>query len=109
MKTKITQMLQRIEKGFSELSKNLTTLSFSNFILLALPIVMFFCGIFRNPLLALVVGGIYLVGFVGLMIFYESAQKDTPRLKFTYLILGWLLVVISWMWLEIISKLAFNI
>lgn len=102
MKTYIQKLFSLVVKLNSRAYKNLTTLSFHRFTLLAFPIALFFSGIFKDPIFALLIGAIYIVGFLGLVTLYESRKKETTMLKYCYLILGWLVVVISYIWLEII-------
>lgn len=102
MKTYIQKLFSLMVQVNSRAYKNLTTLSFPRFALLSFPIALFFSGIFKDPMFALLIGAIYLVGFLGLVTLYESRKKETTQLKYMYLILGWLLVVICYIWLEIL-------
>ena len=71
--------------------------------LLAYVVLLFFSGIFHNPLYALVVGFVYWVGLVGLVTLIDARLRVEN--KFLYGFLGVSLLFISWVWLEILIQL----
>lgn len=104
---KIVQIINRLVHINEKLYNKSVNLSFFQFVILSFPITLLLSGIIRDPFTGLIVGGIYTLGFVGLVNFYNSRQKETSMLKYAYLLMGFLLVVVSMLWLEILMWLKF--
>lgn len=70
--------------------------------LLAYVLLLFFSGIWQNPLFACIVAGVYLLGLVGFVTVIDARKKVSER--WLYGFLGCLLMVICVVWIEILYK-----
>jgi hypothetical protein len=80
-------------------------LSRDKLFLLAYPILLFFSGIFQNPLFACIIAALYELGLVGLVTIYDARFKAERSNQFLYGFLGVLLLFISLAWLEILVQI----
>ena len=69
--------------------------------LLMYPVFVFMGGVLQSPLLGVVVGAVYELGFVGLLLFYCSVRME-GEMTWLYLVLGIILVVLCLIWLELL-------
>lgn len=73
--------------------------------LCAYVLLLFFSGIWQNPLFACVVAGVYLVGLVGFVTVYDARKRVGRGERFMYGFLGCLLLFICVVWLEILYQI----
>jgi hypothetical protein len=73
------------------------------YLIAAYPILFLMSGFMQDPFTAMLVAAIYEVGLVGLYLFYKSAFLPNAALRWMYLGLGILLVVLAWIWLQVLS------
>lgn len=59
-------------------------------------------GFMQDPLSAMLIAAIYEIGLVGLCLFYKSAFLNSA-LRWLYLALGCLLILLAWIWLQVLS------
>jgi hypothetical protein len=70
--------------------------------LLAYVLLLFFSGIWQNPLFACIISAVYLLGLAGLVTVYDARKKASRSNQYMYSFLGCLLIFISVVWLEIL-------
>ena len=80
-------------------------LSRKQLLVCAYPILLFFSGIWQNPIFAMVIAGVYEVGLVGLFLVNEARYKTERLYQYAYVVLGGLLMFTMLMWLETLYKL----
>jgi hypothetical protein len=75
------------------------------YLIAAFPFLFLMSGFMQDPFTAMLIAAIYEVGLAGLCLFYKSAFQPNAALSWMYLGLGILLVVLAWIWLEVLSKI----
>jgi hypothetical protein len=60
-------------------------------------------GFLKDPLAAMLIAFVYETGFIGLAMFYKSAFLPNAAMRWSYLGLGALLILLAWIWLEVLS------
>lgn len=65
---------------------------------------LFFSGLWQNPIFSLIIAGVYLLGLVGLVMVYDARKKASRNDQYLYGFLGCLLMFISVVWLEILVR-----
>lgn len=73
------------------------------FCLMAYLLAFMMSGFLKDPFSALIIAAIYETGFIGLAMFYKSAFLPNALMRWMYLGLGTLLVLLAWIWLQVLS------
>ena len=71
-------------------------------LILAYPLLLVFSGVLSSPLFACLVAGVYELGLCGFVLLFDSRFRVERVNQFLYGGLGALLVVVCWLWLEIL-------
>lgn len=66
---------------------------------------LFFSGLWQNPLFACVVAGVYLLGLAGLVTVFDARKRASRNEQYMYAFFGCLLMFISVVWLEILVRI----
>lgn len=80
-------------------------LSLSRKAIFCYPVLLFFSGVFVDPFFALVVAAAYFVGLLGL-VYLVSSYRYVGELRWMYLGLGVVLLVLCMIWLNLLYVLA---
>jgi hypothetical protein len=73
--------------------------------LLAYVFLLFFSGLWQNPLFACIIAGIYLLGLAGLVTVFDARKRASRNEQYMYAFFGCLLMFISVVWLEILLRI----
>ena len=65
------------------------------------PILLLFSGVLSDPMFAMLIGGVYWLGFLGLVLVY-GCRSYKGELAWMYMGLGIVLLVLCVIWLEIL-------
>lgn len=65
---------------------------------------LFFSGLWQNPLFACIIAGIYLLGLAGLVTVLDARKRASRNEQYMYAFFGCLLMFISVVWLEILYQ-----
>lgn len=77
-------------------------LSYFRKTVLGYPVLLLFSGVFSDPVFACLVGGVYWLGFLGLVLVY-GCRSYKGELGWLYMGLGVVLLVLCVIWLEILN------
>ncbi len=70
--------------------------------LCAYVLLLFFSGIWQNPLFACIISAVYLLGLVGLVTAVDARKRASRKEQYLYGFLGVLLLFICVVWLQIL-------
>lgn len=72
--------------------------------LCAYVLLLFFSGLWQNPIFSLIIAAVYLLGLAGLVTVFDARKRASRNEQYMYGFLGCLLMVICVVWLEILYR-----
>lgn len=72
--------------------------------LCAYVLLLFFSGLWQNPIFSLIIAAVYLLGLAGLVTVFDTRKRASRNEQYMYAFFGCLLMVISVVWLEILYQ-----
>lgn len=72
--------------------------------LLAYVLLLFFSGLWQNPIFSLIIAAVYLLGLAGLVTVFDARKRASRNEQYMYAFFGCLLMFISVVWLEILYQ-----
>ena len=72
--------------------------------LCAYVLLLFFSGLWQNPIFSLIIAAVYLLGLAGLVTVFDARKRASRNEQYMYAFFGCLLMFICVVWLEILYQ-----